>query len=105
MPLRQISRGGNPAISRPAKRMAPESGLSCPLIVLKHVDLPAPFGPISARNSPAATEKVTPSTARTATKLLHSDDTATSFTTCASAPSAAETNPQGLRETPSPEPE
>ena len=41
-------------------------------MMLKQVDLPAPFGPISARNSPPPTEKLTSSTARTAPKLLRS---------------------------------
>src|SRR5690606_30324991 len=43
----------------------PPSALSCPLTMLKVVDFPAPLGPISARSSPAARLKSTPSTART----------------------------------------
>ena len=47
------------------QRCAPPSGLSWPLIMLKQVVLPAPFGPISARNSPSSTSKLTSSTACT----------------------------------------
>ena len=54
-------------------------------MMLKQVDLPAPFGPISARNSPCATAKLTSSTARTAPKLLHSEATASSLMPVAAA--------------------
>ena len=53
---------------RSPNRMSPVSGASWPLIMLKQVDLPAPFGPISARNSPSPTSKLTSSTARTPPK-------------------------------------
>ena len=69
-PSRQISRGGSPVMSARRAAMSPLSGASWPLIMLKQVDLPAPFGPISASNSPAPTAKLTPSTACTPPKDL-----------------------------------
>ena len=45
------------------ERDRPESGASAPAIKLKSVVLPAPFGPITAKISPASTEKLTASTA------------------------------------------
>src|SRR5262249_15433021 len=74
-PSRKIARGGRPAMLRPAKRISPALGLSCPLMTLKQVDLPAPFGPIRARNSPSSTEKLTSLTARRAPKDFDTDDT------------------------------
>src|ERR1700675_1524370 len=64
-PRRQISRGRLPAISWPSKRIEPELGFNWPLSMLKQVDLPAPFGPISASNWPAFRSKETSSTALT----------------------------------------
>src|SRR5688500_15932057 len=64
-PLRQMARGASPTIVSPPSRMSPASAASCPFTMLKQVDLPAPLGPIMARNSPAATAKLTLSTART----------------------------------------
>ena len=42
-------------MSFPSNRMRPELGDEEPLIILKNVVLPAPFGPITARNSPGST--------------------------------------------------
>ena len=53
-------------MSRPSKVMAPEVGGKNPLIRLKKVVLPAPFGPMMAHNSPLATLS---ETSRTATRL------------------------------------
>ena len=49
--------------SRPKSEMAPSDTGSVPEIRLKSVVLPAPFGPMRARRSPARTLSVTPSTA------------------------------------------
>ncbi len=53
-------------MSRPSKLMVPEVGGKNPLIRLKNVVLPAPFGPMIAHNSPFATVS---DTSRTATRL------------------------------------
>ena len=53
-------------MSRPSKTMVPEVGGKNPLIRLKKVVLPAPFGPMIARSSPLATLS---ETSRTATRL------------------------------------
>jgi hypothetical protein len=50
-----IACAGRPAISRPSKTTRPESPRVNPATMSKRVDLPAPFGPISAvidRGSP-----------------------------------------------------
>ena len=78
-PSRQISRGAKPAMSLPSNRIAPEFGGSWPLIVLKQVVLPAPFGPIMARNSPGATLKLTSLTARTPPKALDRERTSSTL--------------------------
>ena len=62
-PSRQISRGFLPVVSSPSRRTWPVSGLFWPLSMSKQVLLPAPFGPISARISPARSENETPRTA------------------------------------------
>ena len=64
-PSRQTCRGLKPAMLRPPMRIAPESGSICPSSRLKQVVLPAPFGPIIATSSPAATLNETPRTACT----------------------------------------
>jgi hypothetical protein len=46
-----------------ASAIEPRSGRSWPLIMLKQVDFPAPFGPMSASSSPAWMSKSTPRTA------------------------------------------
>src|SRR5881396_113027 len=46
--------------------------------MLKNVDLPAPFGPMSARISPRASSKLTPSTARTPPNALQTPTTRSS---------------------------
>src|SRR6516225_10525443 len=53
----------SPAMSSPAKLMLPWLGLSTPVMRLNKADLPAPFGPITARTSPASTRIDTWSTA------------------------------------------
>src|SRR5262249_31484581 len=44
---------GRRVIGLPAKRISPEKMFVRPLIVLSSVDLPAPFGPITATTSPS----------------------------------------------------
>ena len=73
----------SPAMFLPSNRISPESGASWPLIMLKQVVLPAPFGPIMARNSPGATAKLTSLTARTPPKALDSERTSSTLMTCA----------------------
>src|SRR3954471_11172020 len=51
-------------MSRPASRMVPASGSSCPVSWLISVVLPAPFGPMIACNSPFVTSSETLSVAR-----------------------------------------
>ena len=64
-PSRQISRGAWPVVSSPSSVIRPLSGIFWPLSMSKQVLLPAPFGPISARISPAFSAKETPRTACT----------------------------------------
>ena len=54
-----MRRGGRPVMSLPASTTRPRSGLSWPPTMLKMVDLPAPFGPMTASSSPASSAKVT----------------------------------------------
>src|SRR6266852_3184775 len=65
MPRRQIAHGLSPSMGRPRKRTLPASAGSWPVRMLKSVVFPAPFGPISARISPAGSTKRTSSTACT----------------------------------------
>jgi hypothetical protein len=69
-PRRQIWRGVSPAIATPSSAIVPASGASWPFSMLKQVLLPAPFGPISASSSPAASANDTSSTARTPPNAL-----------------------------------
>ena len=50
---------GNRVMSCPSKKMDPLVGGKSPLMRLKNVVLPAPFGPITARSSPGSTAKET----------------------------------------------
>ena len=55
----------------------PEVGLSKPARTRSNVVFPAPFGPKTARQSPGASEKVTPATARREPKERVSSATST----------------------------
>src|SRR5215211_1222853 len=66
---------GIAVMSVPAKIMRPASGAISPQIWLISVVLPAPFGPITACNSPGWTSKVTSSLAMRPPNLLHSAST------------------------------
>src|SRR5262245_43179631 len=59
-----------PVMSRPRKLTRPESGVSRPVIRLKNVVLPAPFGPMMACSPPEGSSKWTSSTARRPPKDL-----------------------------------
>ena len=63
MPRRKTVGGAAPVTSRPAKTMRPEVGGSAPVMRLKRVVLPAPFGPMIERTSPRETERLTRFTA------------------------------------------
>src|SRR6185437_14924587 len=63
-PLRAIVCCGCPAIDCPAKRTSPELGLYTPVITLKTVVLPAPFGPIRLTISPSPTSRSSSEIAR-----------------------------------------
>src|SRR5712691_11008188 len=62
--------GGRPDTSAPLKTMWPAVGANNPHMRLTIVLLPEPFGPMRPRISPRATERSTPSTARTPPKCL-----------------------------------
>src|ERR1700722_3668558 len=63
MPRHTRRAGNSPEISSPSKMTWPEVCVRKPLIRLKKVVLPAPFGPITARSSPGSTVIDTLSTA------------------------------------------
>ena len=63
IPRRAIACGLCRKIERPSRRTSPRSARSKPVTTLKSVDLPAPFGPISAVIEPSATSNVTSLTA------------------------------------------
>ena len=67
--------GGVPARSRPRSRMRPASGASKPATRRSSVDLPEPEPPSSARNSPGATSRLSPSSASTAPKRFSTRST------------------------------
>src|SRR4051812_34161585 len=59
---------GSPVMLSPAKMTSPAVGLSTLVIRLNTVDLPAPFGPMTARTLPASRLMSTASTATSAPK-------------------------------------
>src|SRR5690349_19349511 len=63
MPRWQMRGAERPVTLSPAKLTVPWLGASMPVIRLNRVDLPAPFGPMTARTSPCATRIDTWSTA------------------------------------------
>src|SRR2546425_3134323 len=58
-----------PVTSRPLSTTRPRSGRRWPVIRLKSVVLPAPFGPMMAPMLPPGTSKLTPATARKRSKI------------------------------------
>src|SRR5947199_2387419 len=63
MPRRQMRGAERPVTLSPAKLTVPWLGARMPVIRLNRVDLPAPFGPMTARTSPSETRIDTWSTA------------------------------------------
>src|SRR6516165_9235807 len=63
-PMPQILYGATPVTSRLSTSTRPAVGCRCPVIRLNSVDLPAPFGPMTAAISPSATARSTSETAR-----------------------------------------
>ena len=57
-------------MERPATRISPPLGRYSPVMTLKAVDLPEPFGPIKPRISPALSRSESLSSARTPPKLI-----------------------------------
>src|SRR5215831_2114941 len=55
---RERSCGASSLMSALANTMRPQSRARSPVIRLNRVDLPAPFGPITASASPASTDRV-----------------------------------------------
>src|SRR6185437_7535318 len=70
MPMPQMRCGGMPVISRPSSSTRPAVGGRWPVMRLNSVDLPAPFGPMTAAICPAATARSTSATARKPAKDL-----------------------------------
>src|SRR6516164_8445997 len=61
--MRQMRCGGAPVMSRPSSSTRPPSGMIWPVIRLKRVDFPAPFGPTTAAIWRVSTVRLTPPTA------------------------------------------
>jgi hypothetical protein len=64
------TRPGRPSTSIPATAARPASGLDSVVRMRTAVVLPAPLGPSRANTVPAATEKLSPSSARTSPARL-----------------------------------
>src|SRR5256885_8614366 len=64
--------GGARVTLRPSRRICPEVAGNSPDSRLRNVDLPAPFGPITACTSAGANDSDTPSTAARAPKRRES---------------------------------
>ena len=69
-PMRQIACGAAVVMSRPSSATLPLSARRWPVSRLNSVDLPAPFGPITAVMPRAGTARLTPSTAVNPAKVL-----------------------------------
>src|ERR1700691_4304552 len=80
MPSATRSAAESPVTSLPSNTMRPRVGAKKPLIMLKNVVLPAPFGPMIARSSPSATLSDTWSTATRLPKFLVTFSTWSSVT-------------------------
>src|SRR5689334_19873348 len=73
MPMRLRACAGSLVMSRSAKKIWPRSTRMRPARRLNRVVLPAPFGPMIARNSPAGTASCTSSTAAMPPKVRRSE--------------------------------
>src|SRR6185312_13787219 len=69
-PMRTIRCGAAPVMSRPSSLTVPVSGCRCPVMRLNSVDLPAPFGPMTAAICRVSTDRLTSDTARKPPKDL-----------------------------------
>ncbi len=56
------------AVSIPVVSTLPRAGRMSPLISLHNVDLPEPFNPATARNSPCRTSRLSPARADTVSR-------------------------------------
>src|SRR5262249_23654706 len=94
MPRRQRAGAASAVTSAPRKSTRPALGTSNPEMRWNSVVLPAPFGPMMARSSPAGTARSTPPTACTAPKARPSPRVSSSGVTrrapsCAKPPDGA----------------
>ena len=80
MPSRTRASGGSAVTSLPSNFTLPAEGANRPLIRLKNVVLPAPFGPMIARSSPGSTVNETFSIAVRLPKRLLTASTWTRLT-------------------------
>ena len=69
MPRRATAWGGRPVTGLPSKRTCPPLGGTWPVMTLKSVVLPAPFGPMTACRVLGVTLSDTPSRADSAPKV------------------------------------
>src|ERR1044071_6199468 len=102
MPRWQMRGAERPVTLSPAKLTVPWLGARMPVIRLNRVDLPAPFGPMTARTSPFATRIDTWSTAVSPPKRRvssSSSSNATIYVRFSPTPTEAGTNqaPNALR--------
>src|SRR2546428_14075008 len=67
-------------MSRSNSVTAPRSGFSSPVMRLKSVVLPAPFGPMISRRSPGSTVRLTPEVTRSPPNDLSRSRTASAVT-------------------------
>src|SRR5947208_16735767 len=75
-PRRLMISGDRPVMSSPRKRTRPAVGAWSPVITLKSVDLPTPFGPLTEQISPGRTSDDTPLRAASAPKWRDRPSTA-----------------------------
>src|SRR5213593_1760748 len=80
MPRWNRRRLGTRVMSRSKSAIAPRSGFSSPVMRLKSVVLPAPFGPMMRRRSPGSTARLTPEVTRSPPNDLSRSLTASAVT-------------------------
>src|SRR2546422_8099361 len=80
MPRWNRRRLGTRVMSRSKSAIAPRSGRSSPVMRLKSVVLPAPFGPMMRRRSPGSTARLTPEVTRSPPNDLSRSLTASAVT-------------------------
>src|SRR5260370_15292951 len=82
MPRPAHATGPRPETRLPSSRISPASGVTSPEIELNSEVLPAPFGPIRPRISPACTSKLISTLAATPPNDLLTWSTSSSLGTC-----------------------